>query len=161
MSFPCYWLRHSWMRAMGLKLGMKSSLLRHVRFLKPWHICIGNHTIINSRCQLDGRGDGYIYIGNNVDIAQDTNIWTLEHNPNSDTHATRSGNVTIEDYVWIASRVTILPGVHIGKGAVIASGAIVTKNVPENAIVGGIPAKIIGYRENSLSYTLNYRPFFQ
>ena len=51
----------------------------------------------------------------------------------------------IEDYVWLASRVTVLPGVHNGRGAVVASGAVVTKDVPPLAIVAGIPAKIIGY----------------
>ena len=161
MWIPCYWIRHIWMRIMGVKLGKGSSLLRHVHFLCPWNVYIGDHTIINSFCQLDGRGLAKIYIGNNVDIAQETNIWTLEHDPNSDNHQTRGGDVIVEDNVWISSRVTILPGVHIGKGAVVASGAVVTKDVPEKAIVGGVPAKIIGNRTNELSYKLKYRPFFQ
>lgn len=50
----------------------------------------------------------------------------------------------IENYVWLASRVTVLPGVTIGRGAVVAAGAVVTKDVPPLAIVGGVPAKIIG-----------------
>ena len=161
MWIPCYWIRHMWMRVMGVKFGKGSSLLRHVRFLNPRNVIIGDHTIINSFCQLDGRGYGKIYIGNNVDIAQETNIWTLEHDPNSDKHETRGGDVVVEDNVWISSRVTILPGVHIGKGAVIASGAVVTKDVPVKAIVGGVPAKIIGTRINNLSYRLKYRPLFQ
>ena len=71
------------------------------------------------------------------------------------------GDVIIDDYVWIASRVTILPGVHIGRGAVVASGAIVTKDVPECAIVGGVPARIIGERKSKLHYNLKYKPLFQ
>jgi maltose O-acetyltransferase len=109
---------------------------------------------------LDGRG-GSIRIGNNVDIAQETNIWSLEHNPNNDMHMTKSGDVVIDDYVWIASRVTILPGVHVGRGAVIASCAVVTKDVPPMSIIAGVPAKVIGYRDNKFKYTLNYRPLFQ
>ena len=52
-------------------------------------------------------------------------------------------SVVIEDDVWIASRVSILPGVTVGKGSVIAAGAVVTKDVPPSSLVGGIPARII------------------
>jgi acetyltransferase-like isoleucine patch superfamily enzyme len=113
---------------------------------------IGNDCVINKRVLLDGRGE--IIIGNNVDIGQETNIWTAEHDPNSDKHETRIGKVVIEDYVWLATRVTILPDVTIGKGAVVATGSIVTKSVPSMAIVAGVPAKIIGWRNNKLNYKL-------
>jgi len=56
------------------------------------------------------------------------------------------GNIVIDDDVWIGYGVTILSGVHIGQGAVVAAGAVVTKDVPPYAIVGGVPAKIIKYR---------------
>jgi acetyltransferase-like isoleucine patch superfamily enzyme len=55
--------------------------------------------------------------------------------------------VTIEDCVWIGSNVSIVPGVRIGEGAVVGMGAVVTKDVPPGAIVGGNPAQIIGYRD--------------
>ena len=126
----------------------------------PSNIYLGNNVIINRNVMLDGRG-AKIIIGNNVDIAQETNIWTLEHDVKSENHKVTAGDVIIEDYVWIASRVTILPGVHIGKGAVIATGAVVTKDIPPLTIVGGIPAKIIGKRNGNLNYTLNYKPWFQ
>ena len=85
----------------------------------------------------------------------------MEHDVHDDLHGLKCGEVTIEDHVWIASRVTVLPGVKIGRGAVVASGAVVTRNIPPLAIVGGIPAKIIGYRKNDLTYKLNYFPWFQ
>ncbi|MCG8326132.1 MAG: acyltransferase [Chitinophagales bacterium] len=124
------------------------------------NISIGNNTVINSKVLLDGRG-GKLQIGNNVDIAQETNIWTLQHDINDDNHAAKGKDVVIEDYVWIASRVSILPGVRIGKGAVIATGAVVTKNVPPMSVMGGVPAKKIGERNNALNYTLNYKPKFR
>ncbi|WP_462354514.1 DapH/DapD/GlmU-related protein [Alistipes timonensis] len=55
--------------------------------------------------------------------------------------------VTICSDVWVGARVIILPGVTIGKGAIIGAGAVVAKDVPDYAIVGGVPAKIIGYRK--------------
>ena len=59
---------------------------------------------------------------------------------------TSKGNITVDDDVWIGFRSTILSGVHIGQGAVIAAGSVVTKDVPPYAIVGGVPAKVIKYR---------------
>lgn len=73
----------------------------------------------------------------------------------------KGADVVIEDHVWIASRVTILPGVHIGRGAVIAAGAVVSKDVPALEIWGGVPARKIGVRNNKLEYENNYSPWFQ
>jgi acetyltransferase-like isoleucine patch superfamily enzyme len=142
------------------KIGQTASVLIGVEIRKGENITIGEHSIINQRVLLDGRG-GKLIIGNNVDIAQEVNIWTLEHDVHDDYHLDKGGNVVIEDYVWVASRVTILPGVTIGRGAVIAAGSIVTKDVPPLSIVGGIPAKVIGQRRSSLKYNLNYKPWFR
>jgi maltose O-acetyltransferase len=102
-----------------------------------------------------------IVIGNNVDIGRETAIFTLEHDPNSDKHAVRSGSVSIEDYAWIAARVVILPGVRVGKGAVIGAGSIVTKDVEPMTIVAGNPAKFIGYRRSKLEYETQFFPFMR
>lgn len=96
-----------------------------------------------------------------MDIAQDVQIWTLEHDVVSPRHGLKNGGVVIKENVWIASRATILPGVTIGEGAVVAAGAVVTKDVEPYAIVGGVPAKKIGERNKNLEYALNYRPFFE
>ena len=76
------------------------------------------------------------------DAADDYNVLT-EH---EDEHSFRKGGPTIGNDVWIGSRVTILRGITIGHGAVVASAAVVTKDVPPYAIVGGVPAKVIRYR---------------
>lgn len=161
MTFPSHRVRLSILKCYGLTIDSRtSSVLRNVEFINPINIIIGSNTIINTKTLLDGRGD-ILKIGNNVDIAREVNIWTMEHDPNDKNHSSRSAQTIIEDYVWIASRATILPGVTVHKGAVIACGAVVTKDVPENSIVGGVPARIIGYRDNQLSYNLWYKPRYR
>ena len=115
------------------------------------YVYIGNSNSITQHVMLDGRG-AKIIIGNYCDIGMETHIWTLEHDPNSDNHESRGGEVIIEDYVWIASRVTILPGIKIGRGAVIGACSIVTKDVEPLSIMVGNPAKNIGVRKSKLNY---------
>lgn len=160
MWLPCHLLRRLFCRMIMIKFGKSSAIYRSVDLRSPYRIYIGEHTVINKRVLLDGRM-GRLFIGNNVDIAQDVNIWTMQHDYNSSDHRACGASVTIDDYVWIASRATILPGVHIHKGAVVACGAIVTKDVPSLAIVAGVPARIIGYRQNDLSYQLFSREWFK
>ena len=80
-------------------------------------------------------------------IATGAFIWTLHHDYNDVNFKSVGAPVTIGHHSWICSRAIILPGVNIGEYAVVASGAVVTKDVPPYAIVGGVPAKIIGHRE--------------
>lgn len=144
-------------------VGKNSFVSMNVKLLntqiKKDQIVIGNNCMINPGVLLDGRL-GKIIIHNNVDIARDTYIYTAQHDPHSDLHEIKFGNVVIEDHVWIASRVTILPNVVLGRGCVIACGAVVSKSVKELTIAGGIPAKEIGVRRSNLSYTINYEPPF-
>lgn len=159
MWIPCHPLRRILCLLAMKSFRMSSSVYRNVDLRSPYRIIIGSHTNINKKCLLDGRG--YLTIGNNVDIAQEVNIWTEQHDYNSPSYKSVDAPVVIEDYVWIASRATVLPGVTIGRGAVVASCAVVTKDVPPLAIVAGVPAKIIGQREDNMSYQLGNRAWFR
>lgn len=159
-GIPFHFIRKFYIKSLGLKMGKNTNFLLKCEFRQVKNIELGDNCVLNKKVLLDGRG-GKLKIGNNVDIAQETNVWTLEHDIHDDFHASKGADVTIEDYVWIASRVTILPGVTIGKGAVVASNSVVTKDVPPMTIVGGIPAKTIGERKSGLKYNLKYRPRFQ
>ena len=160
MFIPFHIIRVFFIKKKVKMLGIGTNFLIGVEIRDGYNISIGHHSVVNKKVLLDGRG-GKLKIGNNVDIGQETNIWTLEHDPHDDYHKTKGGDVVIENDVWIASRVTILPGVRIGKGAVVASCALVTKDVPSMAIVGGVPAKVIGTRKSQLKYRLNYQPWFK
>jgi len=160
MYIPFHVVRKSIIKLKFKSVGRSTNFLMGVEFRQPKNISIGNNSVVNKRVLLDGRG-GKLVIGNNVDIAQETNIWTLEHDVHDDFHIDKGGDVIIEDYVWIASRVTILPGVRIGRGAVVAANSVVTKDVEAMSIVGGIPAKKIGIRKSKLKYNLKYQPWFR
>lgn len=151
-----HWIAYRLIKSVGKGcfFGIRTS------FMSPWNIRLEERVVINPDCHLDGRGGG-LTIGKDVDIGPWTHIWTLQHDPNDPNHGTNGGAVVIEDHVWIASRVTVLPGITIGRGAVVACGSVVTKDVPELAIVAGIPAKVIGNRQNPLTYELNYYPRFR
>ncbi|WP_293685922.1 acyltransferase [Spirosoma sp. 48-14] len=122
-------------------------------------LTIKKNSVINNSCRIDPRGG--VFIGENVSISQDVVILTADHDLNTSKFDGRTGKVVIEDYVWIGTRATILKGLIIGKGAVIAAGSIVTKDIEPYTVVAGIPAKVIGRRSIDLSYKLNYKRLFQ
>ena len=159
MSFPCHIVRQLILSLVLKKKGNHTAICRNVELRSPYRITIGSNSVINKRVLLDGRG-GELIIGNNVDIAQEVYIWTEQHYYDSPNYSNKGGNIVIDDYVWIASRATILPNVHIGRGAVIATGAVVTKDVPPLALVGGVPARIIKYRQDCMEYKLGFHYYF-
>jgi maltose O-acetyltransferase len=160
MKAPFHSVRRMAARALGVRIGTRTHLLLDCEIRNGRAITIGDHSVCNRSVLLDGRG-GLLVIGNNVDIGQETNIWTLQHDVADDFHRAIGAGVVIEDYAWIASRVTILPGVRVGRGAVVATGAVVTRDVPAMAVVGGVPARVIGSRSSNLLYTLDHRPLLQ
>ena len=141
---PSHTIRNWIWRAFGLKLGGGSTLHTGIRVYDPRNIGVGQGTIIGYACFIDGRDR--VTIGNHTDIASEVMIYSSEHDLTApDFHATLAP-VIIGDYVFIGPRAIILAGVTIGDGAVIAAGAVVTKDVEPYAIVGGVPAKVIGER---------------
>lgn len=138
-----------------------SNILMGVRFRYRRHLILGVNSVINYGSTIDTRG-GEVVIGDYVDLAPEVNVWTLEHDPQDPSHAARGERVVIDDYAWVANRAVILPGVTIGRGAVVAAGAVVTKSVAPFAIVAGVPARQIGRRQNQTCVARPpYRSLFQ
>lgn len=159
-KLPSHNLRHLFAMWSGIKIGKGSTIHTHCRFYNPKNISIGKDSIIGEFSVLDGRDK--LVIGNHVDIASQVMIYNSEHDINDKYFSPIIAPVEIDDYVFIGPRVIILPGVKIGKGAIVAAGAVVTKDVPPYAVVGGVPAKIIGERrEKDLRYTLGRAALFR
>ena len=130
------------------------------RFFHPWRIRIGSHSIIGDHAFLDGRAG--LHIGNNVNIAGEVRIYTMDHDIDDPGFAGRDAPVIIRDWVSIGSGVTILPGVTVNQGAAVASGAVVTRDVPAWTLVGGVPAAFIRRREeNHYLLDTTARAYFQ
>ncbi len=143
---PFHSVRNFIYRLAGIRLGAGSTLHMWARFFQPQNIHIGADTIIGDHAFLDGRAP--LTIGDHVDIASQVLIYNSEHDINSDDFHAVESPVTIGDFVFIGPRAIIMPGVTISRGAIVAGGAVVTRDVPEFTIVGGVPAKEIGQRQN-------------
>jgi maltose O-acetyltransferase len=137
-------------RALGLRADRDSVLHRWRDLREPDRIEIGAGSVIGFWATLDGRRG--ITIGRNVNLSSEVALWTLQHDPNDPHFGVRGGPIVVEDDAWISFRATVLPGVRIGRGAVVAAGAVVTEDVEPHTIVGGVPARPIGERRRDLDY---------
>jgi acetyltransferase-like isoleucine patch superfamily enzyme len=149
---PSQNVRKLLLRACGARIAKNVRLYHGFEVRKPQNLEIASGTVIGTGAILDARAG--IRIGKNVNFSSEVAIWTAQHDPQSATFATKLAPVRIEDNVWISFRAVVLPGVRISEGAVIAAGAIVTKDVPAYAISAGIPARVIAMRNRNLEYEL-------
>lgn len=120
------------------------------RLIKPENIELGGKVYIGEDCRF--YGEGGLKIGEYTKFGQQCIILTTNHNYKSSTRIPYDNvglmqKVEIGKNCWIGIRSTILSGVKIEDGAIVAAGSVVTKSVPKCAIVGGVPAKILGYRD--------------
>jgi acetyltransferase-like isoleucine patch superfamily enzyme len=158
--FPLHSARIICYRLAGVKIASKVHLHMGTEFFDPKNVIIGKGSVLGKNTFLDGRDT--LRIGEYVDIASDVLIYNSEHDIHSEDFHAINAPVLIGDYCFIGPRVIILPGVTIGKGAVVAAGAVVTKDIDPFMIVGGVPAKVIGERQNKdLHYTLGRARLFQ
>lgn len=157
---PSHHVRRFFYRLSGMKIGDGSSIHMGARFYDLSKIKIGKDSIIGEGVVLDGRAP--LIIGDHVDFASEVMVYNCEHDIHSENFEAIGGEVKIDDYVFVGPRALILPGVSVGKGAVVAAGAVVTKDVQPYSIVGGVPAKVIGERKaKDLHYRLGRARWFR
>ena len=147
-SFGSGYIRHlivkNFIDQCGKNLKIQTNVL-----ISP-HVEIGNDVEINENVRIRAN----VKIGNNVLIAPNAQLISINHEYADLTipiknQGEKRGKIEIDDDVWIGTAAIILPNVKVSKGAIIGAGAVVTKDVPEYAIVGGNPAKIIKYRSHN------------
>lgn len=156
---PSHAVRQWYLRAFGMRIGKRVALLTGTTVMRPERIAIGDGTVVGFDCFLGGEGG--LTIGSQVNLSSYTVILGGDHDMDSaDFRPVRKPTV-IEDYAWVATRVTIVGGIRIGRGAVVAAGSVVIRDVPPYHVVAGVPArKIKERREEACSYELGYQPWF-
>jgi len=138
-----------------VQLGKNVAIYHSAEIRDSNKLKIGEGTIIGDRVILDARNG--IEIGKNVNFSSNVQLWTEQHDYNDPFFRCTSqkcGPIRIGDYVWIGPNVIILHNITIGEGAVIAAGAVVTKDVEQYSLVAGVPARKIGERTKDLRYDL-------
>jgi maltose O-acetyltransferase len=162
---PSHALRGLWYRhALGIEVGPRARILLGLRLwlygpgqIRRSQIQIGSSTWINRDCALDTRGG--LAVGDHVSISPEVVVLTADHDRDDPRFPLRHRRVVIEDHVWIGMRALILPGVRIGRGAVVAAGAVVSRDVEPLSIVAGVPARVVGRRDpKALGYTFDASP---
>jgi maltose O-acetyltransferase len=137
--------RTALLRSAGFRIGARSMFLGTLHTTGPGPISllsIGEDTIVTGPLHVDLGAK--VTIGNRVQIGLDVSLLTLDHEIGPTERRCGpllSAPIVIEDGVWIASRVMILPGVTIGRGSIVAAGAVVAHDVPADTLVGGVPAR--------------------
>jgi acetyltransferase-like isoleucine patch superfamily enzyme len=160
--FPSHCVRLFLLRHVFLaRISPKAVIYYGFEIRAPYKLHIGRGSIIGDKSILDARNG--LWIGDNVNLSTGVWIWTSQHDyddPHFGLDEKKNG-VRIGNRAWLGSRVTILPDVDIGEGAVVAAGSVVTKSVDPYVIVGGVPAKKIGERNRDLQYDFDgSHPFF-
>lgn len=143
-----------WMyKTLGCKIGKNVVIHYKTEIRSPQNLVLGKGTIIGDNAILDARSG--LTLGQNVNLSSNVSIYTLQHNhrdPYFACNRNQKSSVEIDDRVWLGSNVIVLPGVHIGEGAVCCAGCVVTKDVEPYSVVAGIPAKKVLERPKDLNY---------
>ena len=162
---PSHKIRLAWYhRVLGWQIGPRAKLLlgQHVQLggIRSTKVSIGKGTVINEGCFLYTTGG--LIIGENVSISAGAWMVTGTHDMNDPLFPDDYRPIVIGNHAWIGVRATLLAGITIGEGAVVMAGAVVTRDVPPYAVVGGVPARVVSQRKlQNASYELDFSPLFE
>lgn len=157
-KIPSHTLRVNWLRLGGAKIGKGSSVWRNTEVIGVESLTIGDDSCIGWHCQIDARSG--LTIGDHVTIASHVLIVAGGHDLEAPEFWSVSAPVRIDDWAWVTSRAIVLPGSHIGEGAVISANTTVSKKIEPYTIVAGFSAKPVGQRVRNLNYKVGGRSLF-
>jgi acetyltransferase-like isoleucine patch superfamily enzyme len=143
-------LRSRWMRRHLQRLGKDTVFQAGVRITEPDKVSIGSNCNLAPGSFITGGGG--VTIGDWVGFGPDVKVWSMNHrfdDPDRPwlTQGWERKAVVIEDDVWLGANVFVMPGVTIGKGAIVSAGAVVNKTIPPYGIVVGNPGRVVGWRK--------------
>lgn len=156
---PSWTVRRFMYRAAGMKIGTGARIGLGTIVVNPSGITLGERSVVNEYCHLDGRGG--LEIGCDSSVSIYSVILSASHSKTSETFSYREGKVTIGDRVWVGARATILDRTTIGSEAVISAGSVVKGECDEGGVYAGIPAVYKEPRNLTGPYEISYKPFFR
>jgi acetyltransferase-like isoleucine patch superfamily enzyme len=155
---PSRSLRRWWLARLGASIARDAVVYRGTTVLGAGRLVIGRRSQVGWRCVLDARGG--LTLGDDVMVASDSRLISADHDVRSPDFAVRYGSVRLEQRAWLGTGAMVLQGVTIGRGAVVAAGAVATRDVEPLTIVGGIPARPFATRPDGLTYEIGPSPRF-
>ncbi len=157
---PCWKIRKFIYRLAGLQIGKGSRICMRTRLMEPWNIVIGNNSIVNESCILDGRGR--LRIGDNCSVSTESILYTASHIADSEEFKYYEKETVIGNGVWIGARAVVLPGVVIGNYSMIGACSLVSSGEYEAGFIyAGIPAKKKKSRGINHIKDLNHKVLFR
>ncbi|MBA4384698.1 MAG: transferase [Anaerolinea sp.] len=144
--FKFYKAKIGWLANAGIKVGKDAKVNGHTLFYGDGNLEIGKETWVGPGCRFYTNSEAPIILGAHCDIAPEVSFITGSHEIGNEARRAGIGTakeIVIEDGCWIGARVTILGGSHIGKSSIIAAGALVNEDIPENSLAAGVPARVI------------------
>jgi len=157
-KIPSRHLRKWFYQMLGAKIGKNCYPCRRVEILLPKGLRIEDGVAVGWFAELDARGG--ITIGHDTNISSHVKLITGSHDIDDPEYTADFLPIHIGHHCWIGTGAIVLQGVHIGDGAVVSAGAVVSKDVPPYSVVGGVPAKIMRTRNNKLEYQIGAPPMF-
>jgi putative colanic acid biosynthesis acetyltransferase WcaF len=140
--FPCYGPKRWLLRCFGARIGRGVVIKPHVRIKYPWRLQIGDHSWIGEDAWIDNLAD--VSIGSSVCVSQGVYLCTGSHDRERPAFDLITRPIALSDGCWICARATVLGGVTVHDGAIVAACSLVHADVAAGAIVGGVPASAIG-----------------
>jgi maltose O-acetyltransferase len=127
-----------------------------VQFWSAHGLTMGARSTIGQGCYIDARGG--VRVDSDASISREVKVLTCQHMIDDPAFDTMLARVHFGSRSWVGLGAIVLPGVHVGEGAVVAAGAVVTRDVEPYVVVGGTPARPMGTRRSPMSYELDFRP---